>query len=366
MIAFNWAGFIWGVNNGHVVEVSLGYFINPLVTVLMGVVILRERLRPLQWAALGVASTAVVVLTVDYGRPPWVALLLACSFGTYGLAKKQANAGAVESLAFETALLAPLARGVPRLAGLARRVELRRARDRARTPADDHRPGDRAAADLLRRGRDPVAAGDHRAAAVPRAGAPVLHRPVHLPRGDDDRALDRVLAGVVRAGDLHVRVDPRPTPAAAPARRRGQRGLSAPAPPPVLSSRVRTGAPLPGRGGPIVEMTLLGDAGGQPRGGGVLRGRLVAAAEPLQQVGAYGVEPVVVPQPPVGQQRLDHGQRLRRAAHLGDRDRVVERHHGTGRLLVQHPVEQLDLRPVASSAASGASAWTAAIAACSW
>ena len=109
VIAFNWAGFIWGVNNGHVVEVSLGYFINPLVTVLMGVVILRERLRPLQWAALGVASTAVVVLTVDYGHPPWVALLLACSFGTYGLAKKQANAGAVESLAFETALLAPLA-----------------------------------------------------------------------------------------------------------------------------------------------------------------------------------------------------------------------------------------------------------------
>ena len=109
VIAFNWAGFIWGVNNGHVVEVSLGYFINPLVTVLMGVLVLRERLRPLQWAALGVASCAVVVLTVDYGRPPWVALLLAGSFGTYGLAKKQANAGAVECLAFETALLAPLA-----------------------------------------------------------------------------------------------------------------------------------------------------------------------------------------------------------------------------------------------------------------
>jgi chloramphenicol-sensitive protein RarD len=109
VIAFNWAGFIWGVNNGHVVEVSLGYFINPLVTVLMGVLVLSERLRPLQWGALALASVAVVVLTVDYGRPPWVALLLACSFGTYGLAKKQANAGAVESLAFETALLAPLA-----------------------------------------------------------------------------------------------------------------------------------------------------------------------------------------------------------------------------------------------------------------
>ena len=109
VITFNWAGYIWGVNNGQVVEVSLGYFINPLVTVLMGVLILRERLRPLQWAAMGVATLAVVGADVDYGRLPWVALVLACSFGTYGLAKKQANAGAVESLAFETALIAPFA-----------------------------------------------------------------------------------------------------------------------------------------------------------------------------------------------------------------------------------------------------------------
>ncbi|MBD8870787.1 EamA family transporter RarD [Nocardioides donggukensis] len=109
VIAVNWVTFIWGVNNGHVVEVSLGYFINPLVTVLMGVLILKETLRPVQWAALGVAATAVVILTLDYGRLPWVALLLACSFGTYGLTKKKANAGAVESLALETALLAPLA-----------------------------------------------------------------------------------------------------------------------------------------------------------------------------------------------------------------------------------------------------------------
>ncbi len=109
VIAINWGAYIWGVNNGHVVETSLGYFINPLVTVLMGVVILGETLRPLQWLAMGVASIAVVVLTIDYGRPPWVALVLACSFGTYGLAKKQADAGAVESLAFETAVLAPFA-----------------------------------------------------------------------------------------------------------------------------------------------------------------------------------------------------------------------------------------------------------------
>ena len=109
VIAVNWGMYIWGVNNGHVVEAALGYFINPLVTVLMGVLILRESLRPLQWVATGVAIVAVLVLAVDYGRPPWVALVLAFSFGTYGLAKKQANTGAIESLAFETVVLAPLA-----------------------------------------------------------------------------------------------------------------------------------------------------------------------------------------------------------------------------------------------------------------
>jgi len=109
VITSNWATYIWGVNHDHVVETSLGYFINPLVTVLMGVFLLGESMRRLQWAALGVAAVAVVVLTVDYGRPPWVALILAFSFGTYGLAKKQADVGAVESLAFETAVLAPFA-----------------------------------------------------------------------------------------------------------------------------------------------------------------------------------------------------------------------------------------------------------------
>ena len=109
VIAFNWGGFIYGVNSGRVVEVSLGYFINPLVTVLLGVLVLGERLRPLQWCAIGIAAFAVVVLTVDYGHPPWIALLLAGSFGTYGLAKKKANVESVESLTFETMLLAPLA-----------------------------------------------------------------------------------------------------------------------------------------------------------------------------------------------------------------------------------------------------------------
>ena len=111
VIAVNWGTYIWGVNNHRVVETSLGYFINPLVTVLMGVVILRERLRPWQWAAMGLAFVAVLGLAVEYGRPPWVALTLAFSFGTYGLAKKQAGVDAVESLTFETMLLFPIALG---------------------------------------------------------------------------------------------------------------------------------------------------------------------------------------------------------------------------------------------------------------
>jgi chloramphenicol-sensitive protein RarD len=111
VITVNWATYIWGVNNGHVVETSLGYFINPLVTVLMGVFILGERLRSWQWVAMGVAATAVVVLTLDYGRLPWVALILAFSFGSYGLCKKQAGAPAIESVTLETMVIGPLALG---------------------------------------------------------------------------------------------------------------------------------------------------------------------------------------------------------------------------------------------------------------
>jgi chloramphenicol-sensitive protein RarD len=89
------------------VETSLGYFINPVVTVLIGVLVLHERLRPVQWIAIGLGTVAVVVLAVDYGRPPWIALTLAFSFGTYGLLKKQVGAtvGAVQSLTVETAVL---------------------------------------------------------------------------------------------------------------------------------------------------------------------------------------------------------------------------------------------------------------------
>jgi chloramphenicol-sensitive protein RarD len=111
VVTANWGTFIWAVNHGHVVETALGYFINPLVTVLVGVIVLGERLNRAQWCALAIAGLAVVVLTVDYGRPPWVAFALAFTFSAYALCKKQANAGAVESLAVETATVAPLALG---------------------------------------------------------------------------------------------------------------------------------------------------------------------------------------------------------------------------------------------------------------
>ena len=102
----NWGTYIYGVNTGHVVETSLGYFINPLVTVALAVPVLGERLRRLQWVAVAIAAAAVVVLTVDYGRPPWIALMLACSFGIYGLIKNQRGRGRVQSLGFETGVLA--------------------------------------------------------------------------------------------------------------------------------------------------------------------------------------------------------------------------------------------------------------------
>ena len=109
VIAINWFTYIYGVTHEMVVETSLGYFVNPIVTVLLGVVVLGEKLRPVQWTALGAAFVAVVVLTVENGSPPWLALVLAFSFGAYGLLKKTAGVGAVESLAIETAVLLPVA-----------------------------------------------------------------------------------------------------------------------------------------------------------------------------------------------------------------------------------------------------------------
>ncbi len=105
LIAVNWWTYIYGVNSGQIVETSLGYFINPLVTVLIGVIVLRERLRAVQWAALGLGAVAVLVLAVDYGRVPWIALVLAFSFAGYGLIKKVLSMDAVQSLTAEAAVL---------------------------------------------------------------------------------------------------------------------------------------------------------------------------------------------------------------------------------------------------------------------
>ncbi|MFF3751291.1 EamA family transporter RarD [Streptomyces sp. NPDC002018] len=104
-ISLNWGFYIWAVNSGRVVEASLGYFINPLVTIALGVLLLKERLRPAQWTAVFVGFAAVLVLAVGYGEPPWISLVLAFSFATYGLIKKKINIGGLESLAAETAVL---------------------------------------------------------------------------------------------------------------------------------------------------------------------------------------------------------------------------------------------------------------------
>ncbi|MEA2390841.1 MAG: chloramphenicol-sensitive protein RarD [Solirubrobacteraceae bacterium] len=105
LIAVNWGTFIYAVTSDHVIECSLGYFITPLVSAAFGVFVFRERLRPRQGLALGLGAIAVAMLTVDYGRPPWIALILAASFGTYGLLKKLVGVGAAESLAVETLVL---------------------------------------------------------------------------------------------------------------------------------------------------------------------------------------------------------------------------------------------------------------------
>lgn len=110
-VSLNWGVYIWGVNSGHVVETSLGYFINPLVTIAFGVLLLHERLRRAQWVAVGVGVLAVVVLTVGYGRLPWIALTLAFSFAVYGLLKKKVGLSGLESFAVETAFLFPFALG---------------------------------------------------------------------------------------------------------------------------------------------------------------------------------------------------------------------------------------------------------------
>lgn len=109
LLAANWFTYIWAVNNDRVVDASLGYFINPLFNVLLGYLLLRERLRPVQWSAIGIAATGVLWLTWQAGQVPWIALVLAATFGLYGLMRKTASLGTLEGLALETVMLFPLA-----------------------------------------------------------------------------------------------------------------------------------------------------------------------------------------------------------------------------------------------------------------
>ncbi len=109
LLSGNWLLYIWSVNNGHVIDASLGYFINPLINVMLGYLVLKERLRPVQWLAIGIAAAGVLWLAWQAGHMPWIALMLALSFGAYGLMRKTAALGALEGLSFETMLLLPFA-----------------------------------------------------------------------------------------------------------------------------------------------------------------------------------------------------------------------------------------------------------------
>ncbi len=105
LLSINWLTYIWAVTSGHIVEASLGYFINPLLNVLLGMLFLGERLRPIQWLALSIATAGVVYMTLAYGQPPWIALILAFSFGFYGLIRKRSALGSIEGLSLETVVI---------------------------------------------------------------------------------------------------------------------------------------------------------------------------------------------------------------------------------------------------------------------
>ena len=113
LIAINWTGYVYGVNTGRTLDAALGYFINPLVAAVLGVLILGERLSRMQWLAFGIGALACVVIIVGYGKVPWIAFLLAASFGTYGLVKKRVGGKvpALEGMTLETAALTPVAFG---------------------------------------------------------------------------------------------------------------------------------------------------------------------------------------------------------------------------------------------------------------
>ena len=226
LIAVNWGTYIYGVNSDRVVETALGYFINPLVVgAARRAACCGERLRPAQWAALGVGALAVAVLTVDYGRLPYLALTLAFSFAGYGLVKKRLGLPAAEGLFVESAVLA-----LPALAYLGWLI--RRGESTFGHVSTGHTVllvlagrGHRDPAAALRRGGEPAAADRARHAAVPRPDPPARLRRADLPRADAAGPAGRLRPGLARPDRLHRR---RPPPGPPHPRRRARA-----APPPV-------------------------------------------------------------------------------------------------------------------------------------
>ncbi len=202
LVSVNWGVFIWAVANDMVVDTALGYFINPLVSVALGVLVLRERLRSLQWVAVAIASAAVLYATVSLGSPPWVALALAFSFGFYGLATKIAGVDAIPSLFVQTLFLTPFALGY--LVWLAGRDELTIGHE-----GIGHTllmigagPVTAAAAAALRLRGSSDSADAGRAAAVHRSDAAAHHRTVVVRRDHECAALGSLRRGVGRSGGL--------------------------------------------------------------------------------------------------------------------------------------------------------------------
>jgi RarD protein len=202
-IAVNWVGFAWAVNNGHVLEVSLAYFIGPLLNILLGIFVLRERLNGTQWLAVTFAAAGVLYLTFIAGHPPWIALMVGSSFAFYGLIRKTVNIDALPGLAVETILLAPFA------AAYLVWCEL----NGAAAFGHDTGPGEYAvargwrghlgAAGAVRVRRAPGALLDHRRDPVPRAQPAAALRPGGLWRVAGRRARHRLRADLDRPAHIY-------------------------------------------------------------------------------------------------------------------------------------------------------------------
>ena len=191
LLAINWLLYIWAVNNGHVVDASLGYFINPLVNILLGMMLLNERLRPAQWAAVALAAAGVAWLTWQAGHPPWIGLGLAISFGGYGLLRKTAALGPLEGLTLEALLLFPFALGYLTYLICQRPQLLQRRTGPPAVAADRGRTDHRGAAAAVCRRRAPHSIIAARSAAIPEPDAAIPARRLAVSRTVRRRAHGR-------------------------------------------------------------------------------------------------------------------------------------------------------------------------------